>query len=299
MYAEVGREAGRVSKDYRNHTIEMAQTKPMMGLQRIERPKKNYPELEDLTPFTIGITKTISEFTPDIKFIGCTKNKANTNILLAGNSIQVNALPREYYTSMGGILDSPGYYAWMLFEDGSFAAAKTFSNAEILSKHGDLYMLTPKPVIAAGECRIDPGRVVVYNFESGTFMKDIRNDYNDRFPNSRISYEQFYERHITPMWIAAGATNVQMLQEFQGMIRYGVKMNAANIRKYRNAGFTVRKFKSKKNCNTYNLARSKHRYAAITNPNLGNFNTLYSSQTNAVSYEPYFSGGHRTRRRKR
>ncbi len=269
----------------------MAQTKPQLGLQPVARPKRNYPELEDLTPFTIGITQTIPEFTPDIKFIGCTKNKANTNILLTGNLIKVGALPREYYTSMESILDSPGYYAWMIFIDGSFAAAKTFSNAEILSKHGDLYILTPKPVIAAGECRIDPGRSVVYNFESGTFMKSIRNDYNDRFPDASISYEQFYERHITPMWVAAGAKNVQMIQEFQGMIRYGVKMNAANIRKYRNAGFTVRKFKSKKNCNTYNLARLEHRHASRTNPNLGNFNTVYSSQPNAVPYEPYFSEG--------
>jgi hypothetical protein len=273
----------------------------MLGLQRIVRPKKNYPELETKTPFTIGISKTIPEFTPDVKFSGCTKNKTNTYILLSRNAdtnINKNVLPREYHTTMEGVLATPGYYAWILFEDGSFAAARTFSSAEIFSKHGDLYILTPKPVIAAGECHVDSEKNVVYNFESGTFMADIRSDYNDQYPDASLSYDQFYDRHIAPMWIHAGAKSVKMDPAFQGMIRYGVKMNAENIRKYRNAGFTVRKFKSKKNCNSYNSARSKHRYESKKNTSLGNFNTWYASQSTKVVPESYFSDGGRRKTRK-
>jgi hypothetical protein len=272
----------------------------MIGLRPPARPKKNYPVLKEKNLYSIGFTTTVDSFTPDVKFRGCTKNTEDRNILITGTPTNRFTLPREYHDSMESVLAVPGYYTWILFADGAFSAARTFSNAEIYSKHGDLYVRTPKPVIAAGECRVDAEKNVVYNFESGTFMKDIQYAYKEEYPDSSIPYEEFYASYITPMWEKAGAKTVIMNQTFQGMIQYGVKMNPANVRKYRNAGFTVKKFKSKQNCQKYDERRVGYARARRTNPDLEDLNTWYASQPNRVVPEPYTaSGGQKTRRNRR
>jgi hypothetical protein len=208
-----------------------------------------------------------------------------------GKEINQNALPHEYHTSMVSVLEKPGYYAWLLFNDGSFAAARTFSSAEILSKHGDLYMLFPKPVVAAGECLIDDKKNVLYNYESGTFMGNIHSQFAQKYKNSIVSYKQFYDRFISKLWMEAGATSVKLDTRFQGLIRHGVKMNAANISKYRNAGFTVRKFKSRANCDTLDTFLRTYRKESANMPYPPPFDEWMATQSKKVHYEPYFSDG--------
>lgn len=117
------------------------------------------------------------------------------------------AMPREWHRSMDEVLGHPGVYSWILFEGNRFIAAKALTPAEIMSKHKNMYRNRPDNILAAGECRIGADQSVTYNFESGTFMRSIIDNFKYAF-GANTDYRPVYRQLMEPLWLAAGAAGI-------------------------------------------------------------------------------------------
>jgi hypothetical protein len=104
---------------------------------------------------------------------GLKPNSTPANIQKIKNFFSKRIYKNEQLVSAPG-----GLYTWILKQDGSFYASKTFSKQELGTLHINLKMLTNNnsntDVIAAGELElIDEGygiNTVLFNLLSGTFM---------------------------------------------------------------------------------------------------------------------------------
>jgi hypothetical protein len=154
-------------------------------------------------------------------------------------------MPVEWYRSMEELLDHPGEYSWILFTNG-FIAARTLTPAEIMSKHKNLHRSNPSPILAAGECVVGPGRTVVYNFLSGTFMRPIIDNFKYAFYDA--DYRPTYREHIEPMWHAAGATSItytdnDLLKKYMN--------DSTPFGRYTKLGYSFQQFDTKKECDAF------------------------------------------------
>ncbi len=143
----------------------------------------------------------------------CTLTESGNYVRADAPPANVSAFPRMVFHSMEELLEHPGIYAWILFSDNSFAAARTFSPQEILSKHKNLHRnRADQGILAAGECRIlekewnGEGGRVEFNLLSGTYMVHILKRFSKRFPD--FNGTQWYAQQIGNLWERAGAVTV-------------------------------------------------------------------------------------------
>jgi hypothetical protein len=165
--------------------------------------------------------------------------------------IAAEDFPQEQYESMAELLDHPGIYTWILLEDDRFIAGRTFTPGEIYSKHSNLYRPRMQRgdgrrvgILAAGECRIEPQRKVVYNFLSGTYMRHIGLKYTQR---TNKNYTNFYKKSFDDMWKAAGAADVS----FIGSPLLPTSVSDADIAPYLNIGYEKHIFDTKDKCSDF------------------------------------------------
>ncbi len=164
-----------------------------------------------------------------------------------------NRFPREIVTSMEALLDRPGMYTWILFADQTFVAARTFTPQEILSKHKNIHRNhAEKGILAAGECRIGEGRAVVFNLESGTYMRPIAERFTRRFRGQNAS--DFYAEQMQTRWQGAGATAVR----FTSLPLLPTQVSAANLAAYEALGYTFQRYPTMSACQ-YNSRRGGSR----------------------------------------
>jgi hypothetical protein len=147
------------------------------------------------------------------------------------------------------VVQTPATYTWLLFMDGMFAAAKTLTRYEIRSKHYDIFGEFRKPVVAAGEVRVNPGGLVEYNFNSGTFMKEL-------VDREHITSYQKYNEYLTKMFAAAGATGVVYAPGSD--LTFEVIATPETLKRYKDIGYSLSTFKNRRDCDTY---RSRDYYS--------------------------------------
>ncbi len=118
------------------------------------------------------------------------------------------AIPTEKYNSIAELLDHPGVYTYMLFEDNTFSAAKALNPGEVLSKHKNLHRNSGgKRVLLAGEILVRPNRTVIFNFISGTYMPHIARRFTQTYPGTDAT--TFFSNALRERLIAAGAAAVE------------------------------------------------------------------------------------------
>ncbi len=167
-----------------------------------------------------------------------------------GNYVRADApeplptvFPREVVHSMRELLERPGIYAWILFSDHSFAAARTFSPQEILSKHKNLHRnRSDLMILAAGECRIREGRQVEFNLLSGTYMVHILRQFNRHFP--RVNGTEWYAAQMRRLWEEAGAESV----DFTTRDIISKIVTEDTLRTYSDIGYTFQRFPTQDAC---------------------------------------------------
>jgi hypothetical protein len=153
------------------------------------------------------------------------------------------SFPREVVHSMRELLERPGIYAWILFSDHSFAAARTFSPQEILSKHKNLHRNRSNlMILAAGECRIREGRQVEFNLLSGTYMVHILRQFNRHFP--RVNGTDWYAGQIRRLWEEAGAESV----DFTTRDIISKIVTEDTLRTYSDIGYAFQRFPTQDAC---------------------------------------------------
>ena len=162
--------------------------------------------------------------------------------------------PTDYSSSAEECLGKPGVHVWIVFEDGSFAAARVFSVYEILSKHMDIYLRAGKrPVIAAGEVyvitndeEVEIG--VLYNFQSGTFMQEISEKFSNKYES--MPYEEFYGSWMDELWKKAGASLVSSVEK--SMIHHKIiPITEEVLKAYARGGVEFRSFPTLNDCKQY------------------------------------------------
>jgi hypothetical protein len=152
------------------------------------------------------------------------------------------SLPFDLYTDVRKVVQTPATYTWLLFMDGMFAAAKTLTRYELRSKHYDIFGEFRKPVVAAGEVRVNPGGLVEYNFNSGTFMKELMER------EHIMSYEK-YNEYLTNMFRAAGATGVMYAPGSD--LTFEVIATPETLKRYSDIGYSLLTFKTRGDCDRY------------------------------------------------
>jgi hypothetical protein len=156
--------------------------------------------------------------------------------------------PQQVYDSMGALLDHPGFYTWILYEDNIFFAAEAITPQEMLSKHKNIHRpRSGQGILAAGECEIQSGRIVRYNFLSGTYMKPLMERFQKKYRD--ITADIFYSQQITPMWYAAGAIKVTFLP-IKGLedTLLPQTVSDATLERYKALGYIFKEFDSKQAC---------------------------------------------------
>jgi hypothetical protein len=165
--------------------------------------------------------------------------------------IAAEDFPQERYESMAALLEHPGIYTWILLDDNRFIAGRAFTPGEIYSKHANLYRPQMEKedggrvgILAAGECRIEPHRKVVYNFLSGTYMKHIGTKYTQR---TKKDYIAFYKNSFDNLWRAAGASEVLFIEN----PLLPTSVSDADIAPYLDIGYMKYVFDSKDACTMF------------------------------------------------
>jgi hypothetical protein len=245
-------------------------------------------------------------------------------------------LPKILYNSTSSILQNATYCTWILVKVGKrfeVFGSETLTSTEIGSKHRDLYFdLVENPdlypdsrypvVYAAGECHVirTAGNVnVQYNFDSGTFMKDIMEQYS-KTVNSAKPAPVYYGDFMQLVWSNAGATNVRLI-DTSILPRIPSEMSKKVVEMYRAAGYIPYSFSSMDTCNRYSILMKpefKQEYDRIKKQindifesekakgYPGDFDTWLTDMVKAnpsweylqaTIYPPIFTGGSRRRRR--
>lgn len=189
--------------------------------------------------------------TPYLQFQGC-KKVGDVYVYpetRKDTAINFSKLSKNYSSSIEEVLTKPGYHTWLIFEDGSFHSAKILTPYETLSKHGNLYReYGGKKVVAAGECLIGNDKEVTYNLLSGTFMQTIGEMYTKKY---KSGYESVYEPWMTNEWKTHGAKSVEFRNDKQKTLVFNVELTESALRELYDAGISIRKFKSEKDCDSY------------------------------------------------
>lgn len=124
------------------------------------------------------------------------------------NAVTVAAIPTEKYNTIAELLDHPGIYTYILFEDGEFRSAKALNPGEVLSKHKNLHRNSGgKRILLAGEIQVRPGRSVLFNFLSGTYMPHIARRFTLRYPGTDAA--TFFSNALRQRFLDAGASAVE------------------------------------------------------------------------------------------
>ncbi len=179
---------------------------PLVFRAPVERPAVR-PAVREVGP-TMNPYRNTFVNDPDYDFKCIQKNTGKYVLAKAPAERRPNTnYPRRLFSSMEELLDHPGFYTWILYADNSFFAAEAITPQEILSKHKNIHRpRSTQSILAAGECEIQAGRKVRYNFLSGTYMKPIMEVFQRKYRN--VTADIFYSQQITPLWEAAGASNV-------------------------------------------------------------------------------------------
>ncbi len=179
----------------------------------------------------------------------------------------LSMLPKQIAMSVSDILRESGIYTWILTkvtgpggDRFEIIGSKAFTEYEIGSKHRDLYYDAGQPIVyAAGEVQVTrkPYEVeVVFNFESGTFMKDIVHEYSAAQEAQAIEVAkpptEYYKAFLEPLWANGGATIVRYTDESL-MPKLPQKLTKSIIDAYRRAGYTPYQFASQFECNMYKM----------------------------------------------
>ena len=179
----------------------------------------------------------------------------------------LSMLPKQIAMSVADIVRESGIYTWILTkvpgaggDRFEIIGSKAFTEYEIGSKHRDLYYDAGQPVVyAAGEVQVTrkPYEVeVVFNLESGTFMKDIVHEYNAAQAAQAIEVAktptEYYKSFLEPLWAYGGATIVRYTEESL-MPKLPKKLTKATIEAYRKAGYIPYQFDSSVECDLYKM----------------------------------------------
>ncbi len=152
-----------------------------------------------------------------------------------------NLLPFETVSTIYELLQTPGVYAWMIFQDGTFAAVRVLTMAELRAKHYDLYEnFGQKPVVMAGEIIIDEEKNVKYNFSSGTFMAVLKEKYPEKYNENK--YKIIIEK------LLEDAASIEYSED--SFIKK-IVAKRADLQKYKDKGYNVLKFDNMAHCRKY------------------------------------------------
>ncbi len=179
----------------------------------------------------------------------------------------LSMLPKQIAMSVADIVRESGIYTWILTKVAGvggdrfdIVGSKAFTEYEIGSKHRDLYYDVGQPIVyAAGEVQVTrkPYEVeVVFNLESGTFMKDIVKEYTSAQAAQAIEIAktptEYYKGFLEPLWANGGATIVRYTEETL-MPKLPKTLTKSTIEAYRKAGYTPYQFASSVECDLYKM----------------------------------------------
>jgi hypothetical protein len=164
-------------------------------------------------------------------------------MLRANRTLDLNYddLPFDLYTDLDAVMENPGTYVWILYTDGMFAAARTLTAAELHSKHVDIYMAYRKPIVAAGEMRVDEDNTVLYNFLSGTFMARIMEE-----QGLGVDEMEEYQQYFINMLEQAGAESIVYVPTRN--LTMEVVADRATLERYHHLGYMIPVWNTKEEC---------------------------------------------------
>ncbi len=176
--------------------------------------------------------------------IGCIYDKEDTPVMMTAPNDKFNPqvhLPPEFFEfyNLSDITNRPGVYTWILTTDLYCYASRAVTPYELGSKHYDLYKHVNKPVVLAGEIKIDVGARITYNFNSGTFMT--------RLPGTQDDVEK-YKNVMQKFLMFNGATDVVFDSR---ELMHDVRTSTEELMRYKNIGFEFTKFGSLTECQRY------------------------------------------------
>ncbi len=180
---------------------------------------------------------------------------------LSKGNINISKLPVEHFDSIESIIDKPGVYTYVLFTSlrnimiDEFRARRVITPGEVLSKHRNIVYNSKLPqLLLAGEAYIEPGRIVHYNFASGTYMPKVMEEQIYRWGNNAI---ELLSGLMTFKWEQGGANAVYFNPDPHTSFIINYAVPKKNINTYVNAGYILSKqFNTEEKCkNSYFLYR--------------------------------------------
>ena len=214
-----------------------------------------YTIMRDVRPIT---SRTTSPCIPMASPQPRTNPGTKYGILAAHRApdLRYDDLPFDLYTDLDHVMENPGTYVWILYTDGMFAAARTLTAAELHSKHVDIFMEYNKPVVAAGEMRVDSENTVLYNFNSGTFMARI-------MERQGLGSDDLaeYQRYFVGMLEQAGAELIVYAPERN--LTEEVIADRETLERYRRLGYVVFFWDTRDSCRTVVPEEMRDYFAAV------------------------------------
>jgi hypothetical protein len=276
-----------------------------MNRHTLRSNKKNQP------PNALGIAgRPLTNPSARFSISKCFKHDTHYLYLDHTNVHDPTLLPRHIAMTTSDIVRESGIYTWILTKVGEryeIVGSKALTEYEIGSKHRDLYFDAGRPTVyAAGEVQVQrhAGEVeVLFNFESGTFMKDIMKDYTvaQRIEAIEIAKTpvEYYRSFIEPLWARGGATIVRYTDESL-MSKLPDTLTKSVIDGYRKAGYMPYQFESSVECDLYRMWQLRKHFMGDTRDYLTFLKEEFTELPKQFVKEPSaYKGGRRKTRRKK
>jgi hypothetical protein len=238
--------------------LKISRTTSGIPFSRVRKPK-NGTENTFLNTFTTRFIYDFSDY-PTLRFDRCLKRRDGKYVYLESTpSVRAENLPRKYVYSIADMIKEPGVYTWVLYDANKFVAAKNMTPEELYSKHKNVLESIKNDVSLvklAGECIVHSDKKVAYNLLSGTYMQS-------HVKRMGAYYNKYYERfrdYFEKLLRDAGAAEVYAVSKT--LITDDMIVSDEIIQQYVDAGFVLKEFDSREECNRHMKSWLEARIAA-------------------------------------